>query len=272
MAEKKSREQEYEEMTVEELTQRFREAFFYTDEIDEMVYRELEQLQAALDKKQQKGQPQSADAFWARFSKEHAQELKQRTSGETRVKDAAKPGRYRTALRTALVAAAAVVFLTGVALAANSLGLWAWVPIWNAAAGRYEPAAQEDSGESPIPAALAELGITEPLYPAKLPEGFVITESHISEDPLVLVEQYARGKERLSITVTPTDGFRTAVYQKGNDPMYEYRSGSKVHFIFAVEGTITAIRYSENYVTTISGDFSLAEMNAIIDSYNYEVS
>ena len=175
-------------------------------------------------------------------------------------------------LRKVLIAAVIVVLLAGAALAADSLGLWAWVPKWNAAAGRYEPTVQEGMPERPIPAALAELGITEPVYPAKLPEGFVITESHISEDPLVLVEQYARGKERLSITVTPIDGFRTAVYQKGNDPMYEYRSGSKVHFIFAVEGTITAIRYSENYVTTISGDFSLAEMNAIIDSYNYEVS
>ena len=41
------------------------------------------------------------------------------------------------------------------------------------------------------------------MYPAKLPEGFVITESHISEDPLVMMEQYARGNERLSITITP---------------------------------------------------------------------
>ena len=36
-------------MTVEELEQRLRETFFYTDEIDESVYLELERLLAALE-------------------------------------------------------------------------------------------------------------------------------------------------------------------------------------------------------------------------------
>ena len=43
---------EYREMTVEELEQRLREAFFYTDRIDETVYAELERLRAALEEKQ----------------------------------------------------------------------------------------------------------------------------------------------------------------------------------------------------------------------------
>ncbi len=268
----------YEEMTLEELERQFREAFLCTDRLDEPLNRELEKMRQALDRKRPVERLYTPEESWAHFLEDNAEELTEWFGwAETGLdRPPARPeGRRVSAgrlLRRALIAAVIVVLLAGAALAADSLGLWAWVPRWNAAAGRYEPAAQEVSGESPIPAALAELGITEPVYPAKLPEGFVITETHISEDPLVLMEQYARGKDRLSITVTPTDGFRTAVYQKGNDTMYEYRSGSKVHFIFAVEGTITAIRYSENYVTTISGDFSLAEMNAIIDSYNYEVS
>ena len=257
----------YDEMTLEELERQFREAFLCTDRLDEPLNGELEKMRQALDRKRPVEQLYTPEESWAHFLEDNPEELAPFLHpAERRLRPVS------SLLRLGLIAAVIAVLLAGAALAADSLGLLAWVPRWNAAAGRYEPAAQEDSGESPIPAALAELGIAEPLYPAKLPEGFVITESHISEDPLVLVEQYARGKERLSITVTPTDGFRTAVYQKGNDPMYEYRSGSKVHFIFAVEGTITAIRYSENYVTTISGDFSLAEMNAIIDSYNYEVS
>ena len=268
---------EYDEMTAEELELELRKAFFCTDQIDGPLSEELERIREALDRKRPVEYLYTPEESWAQFRADHGDESgvlivpqEEPETGEIQVRAL----RHRTVpalLRRVLIAAAVVVVLTGAALAADSLGLWAWAPRWNAA-GRYEPAAQEVSGESPIPAALTELGITEPVYPSKLPEGFVLTESHISEEPLMLVEQYARGKDRLSITITPTDGFRTAVYQKGNDPMYEYRSGSKVHFIFAVEGTITAIRYSENYVTTISGDFSLAEMNAIIDSYNYEVS
>ena len=169
-------------------------------------------------------------------------------------------------LRKALIAAVIVVLLAGVALAADSLGLVAWVPKWNAAAGRYEPAAMEASGESPIQEALAELGITEPLYPAKLPESFVITESHISEDPLVLMEQYARGNERLSITITPIDGFKTVVYQKSGKPIREYRDSKSAHYMFENEGTITAIWYTKNYAVFISGNLCLDEITQIIDS------
>ena len=158
------------------------------------------------------------------------------------------------------------MFLTGVALAANSLGLWAWVPRWNAAAGRYEPAAQEVSGENPIPAALRELGITEPVYPARLPNGFVITESHISKEPPVLMEQYARGEKRFSITINSIEGFKTAVYQKSGEPVQEYYSGGAVHYIFAREGTITSLRYTDNYVTIVSGSIELEEIKNIIDS------
>ncbi len=259
--------QSYDDMPLEELERQFREAFLCTDRLDEPLNGELEKMRQALDRKRPVEQLYTPEEAWAHFLEDNPEELAPFLHpAERRLRPVS------SLLRLGLIAAVIAVLLAGAALAADSLGLLAWVPRWNAAAGRYEPAAQEVSGESPIPAALAELGITEPVYPAKLPEGFVITETHISKEPLVLVEQYARGKDRLSITVTPTDGFRTAVYQKANDSMYEYQSGSKVHFIFAVEGTITAIRYSENYVTTISGDFSLAEMNAIIDSYNYEVS
>ena len=259
--------QSYDDMPLEELERQFREAFLCTDRLDEPLNGELEKMRQALDRKRPVEQLYTPEESWAHFLEDNAEELTPFLHPAAR-----RPRPVSLLLRVGLIAAVIAVLLAGAALAADSLGLLAWVPRWNAAAGRYEPAAQEVSGESPIPAALAELGITEPVYPAKLPEGFVITETHISKEPLVLVEQYARGKDRLSITVTPTDGFRTAVYQKANDSMYEYQSGSKVHFIFAVEGTITAIRYSENYVTTISGDFSLAEMNAIIDSYNCEVS
>jgi hypothetical protein len=142
------------------------------------------------------------------------------------------------------------------------------VPRWNAAAGRFEPAAAGISGESPIPAALAELGITEPVYPGYLPEGFVITESHVSEEPLVLIEQYARGDKRLSITVTPIEGVKNTVYQKGGEPPREYRNGTAVHYVFESDMTVTAIWYTEHYTTTISGNVTRGEIKEIVDSIN----
>ena len=124
----------------------------------------------------------------------------------------------------------------------------------------------EVSGESPILSALTELEIAEPVYPAKLPKGFVLTESHISEDPLLLVEQYARGKERLSITITPVKAVKSTIYQKSGATVREYRSGAKAFFLFQNEGTITAVWFTKDYATTISADISVEEITAIIDS------
>ena len=263
------REKEYGEMTAEELEQRLRETFFYPDRIDDGIFRELESLREVLEKKKPMEYTHTARESWERFAADHGEEL----AGLDAPKAAAaapagKTGRkgvFLVLLRRGLIAAVIVVLLAGVALAADSLGLWAWVPQWNAA-GRYEPVRQEVSGEDPIPAALRSLGITEPVYPARLPKGFVITESHISEDPLVLMEQYARGDQRLSITVTPIDGFKSTVYQRSGEPMREYRSGQAVHYVFFTDGTITSIRYTKNYATTVSGDLPLEELKGIMDS------
>ena len=208
---------------------------------------------------------------WQEFMESRGEELAEFFGSDEAGPEKTQPRTARShlvsaLLRKVLIAAAVLVLLAGVALAADSLGLVAWVPKWNAAAGRYEPAAMEASGESPIQEALAELGITEPLYPAKLPESFVITESHISEDPLVLMEQYARGNERLSITITPIDGFKTVVYQKSGKPIREYRDSKSAHYMFENEGTITAIWYTKNYAVFISGNLRLDEITQIIDS------
>ena len=259
------RDRKYGEMTVEELEQRLRETFFYTDKIDDTVYLQLERLRTALEMKQPAAFDQTAEEFWERFRQEHGEEI-DRVCAAAGNNAVPQSRRRRGVLRSVLIAAVLVVLLAGAALAADSLGLWAWVPRWNAAAGRYEPAAMEVSGEGPILAALAELGITEPVYPAKLPEGFVITESHISEDPLVMVEQYARGNERLSITVTPVKGVKTAIYQKSGMPPQEYKSGKGVSYIFGNEGTITVVWNTRHYATTISGDIPMDEIKAIIES------
>ena len=268
------REKNYGDMTPEELERELREAFLCTDRIDGPLNEELEKLREALDRKRPVEYLYTPEESWEHFLADNREELAPflfpgEESEGAPLPERTGPRRARSLpapVRRVLIAAAMAALLGGAALAADSLDLRAWIPRWNAAAERYEPAAQESSGESPIPAALAELGIREPVYPSRLPEGFLLTESHISENPLVLVEQYARGDQRLSITVTPTDGFKTAVYQRGGEPVREYRSGKAVHYVFFTDGTITSIRYTQNYATTVSGDLPLEEMKGIMDS------
>ena len=152
------RKMKYEHMTAEELEQQLRDTFFCPDQIDESVYCELEDILDVLEDKQPLEDEPDPEEAWQRFMADRSEELAEFFGPEVKEQGYV---RFRTAraktvpalLRRALIAAVVVVLLAGAALAADSLGLWAWVPRWNAAAGRYEPAAQEVSGESPIPAA-----------------------------------------------------------------------------------------------------------------------
>ncbi len=274
---------EYGEMTVEELERELREVFFCTDRIDGPLSEELERIREALEQKRPAEYLFSPEESWARFREDHGEELARLLPSPSREASTGRPAdggsvrharasvknarpRPRALLRGFLVAAALVVLLAGAALAADSLGLWAWVPRWNAAAGRYEPLVLEDAREGTVLAALRELEITEPVYPTHLPEGFVITESRVSRDPLVLMEQYAKGDKRLSITITPLKGFETSLYQPGREDPREYRAGKAVHYMFRSEGTITAVWCTDHYAASVSGNLSLNEIKRIIDS------
>lgn len=269
----------YDDMTWEELQREFREAFFETDIIDDTVNDELEELQDALCKKRPVEYLYTPEESWEHYLIDKAEELEPFFSPETAVEAEKAKENTRTVrfwavpplLRRVLIAAVVVVLLAGAALAVGPQ-LWAWVPRWNASAGRYEPAAMEVSGESPILETLAKMGITESVYPAKLPDGFVITESRISEDPLVLMEQYARGDKRLSIIITPIKGFETVVYQKAGGSAQEYVSGKVVRYAFETENTITAVWYTKHYATTISGNITRKEIMGITDSIHEGVA
>ena len=81
-----------------------------------------------------------------------------------------------------------------------------------------------------------------------------------------MMEQYARGNERLSITITPVKAVKSTIFQKSGATVREYRSGAKAFFLFQNEGTITAVWFTKDYATTISANLSVEEITAIIDS------
>ena len=270
------RDRDYASLPPEELERRLREAFFYPDQIDETVFRELEGLREALEEKRPPEPGYTAEESWERFLEDRAEELEELWGPEEesapeparRTAERRKPRRFSALLRVGLASAALLFLLAGAALAADSLGLVAWIPRWNGT--QYAPVPAETAGT--LSALLAELEITEPVYPARLPKGFILTESRYSTDPLVLAEQYARGNDRLSILITPIMGFETAVYQKGGETAQEYRIGKAVHYVFEAENTVTAIWYTQHYATSISGNITREEIKGILDSMDERAS
>ena len=159
----------YDDMTLEELQQEFREAFFETDIIDDTVNDELEELQDALCKKRPVEFLYTPEESWEHYLIDKAEELEPFFSSEVaaeaeEAKENTRMVRFwavPTLLRRALIAAVVVVLLTGAALAADSLGLVAWIRGWSDNPERY---AQTGSGSpGPIKEALQDLGIDDPV-------------------------------------------------------------------------------------------------------------
>ncbi|MBR5677486.1 MAG: DUF4367 domain-containing protein [Paludibacteraceae bacterium] len=284
----------FDDYSVEELKNAYNRLFFLSD-LNDADLAELEQILAALQKKDPLTPSRSVDELWDEFQTLYAPnsaELGIRGSFDSEEVVSAEPEpdtaaevpsgtkitpiprkRHRKIIRIGLIAAALVVVLAATA-AAMGYNLWGWLPIWGdeelhfvAETPRQEATETVLHG---IPKALESLGITEPLYPTWLPEDLERTEMQIIEDPMLLFEKFTGNDRRLSITISPASGFETTVYQKtGNEPV-EYITHDVVHYIFDNTNELVSVWYTGNYTVLIAGNVSLDEMRKIIDSI-YEV-
>ena len=274
---------EYESMTVEELEQQLREAFFYTDQIDEQLTEELEQICEALDKKKPLEDLDTVEEYWKRFTKYYAGDMlsigiqndteQAETPRTWHPKEPmVKTRNYRKVLRVALIAVVLIALLAGATCVAGAFGynLWGWIPVWDANELHFVPITQEPVIATTISTALKQLNLDESLCPTWLPDGFVLTESQINAKPLILHEAYFNQDRYITITISSTDGFNETFYQKEDTTPTEYYVGNIVHYIFRNTNSVEAVWYTENYSVAIAGNVSEEEMIRIINSV-YEV-
>ena len=293
---------QYEDYSVEELRKALDTIMLYS-ELNDSDVAEMERILAVLRKKAPFPHPHTTEEMWAEFQADHAEELaalgirRNRDTEEVIEKDpeecadagaafvvpiasaekvqtvsaGAEPmhgKRSQKLMRTALIAAAVVVLMAVVTVAASAMGfnLWGWVPKWSDEDVRFVSEDTEKPYVEHIPDVLASMGITEPLYPTWLPDDFTRTESQVIEEPFFLHEKFEGNDRRLIITISPTSGSETAVYQKETDPPLEYLAGNTVHYIFDNTNEVSAVWNSENYTILIVGNISSEEMQRIIDS------
>ena len=284
----------YDDFSVDELKAALKNIFFYAGEFSAADMKEMDQIMAVLEKKEPLLQKYTAEESWKRFQETYGEELSSLGVRDTEevIQETAEvdssvvssipsiesvhPIRHRRMLRIGLIAAIVLVFMVAVAATASALGynLFGWVAKWSdedihfiTEGPQQEP--DEDDLQT-IPMVLASLGIADPLYPNWLPEDLMRTYYAIDKEPLLLHESFSNHERFLSITISPTTGSETAVYQKDDDPPEEYLVGSVVHYIFENMNEITVVWYTENYTTLIVGNVSCEEMRRIINSV-YEV-
>ncbi len=284
----------FDDLSVDELKEALKNTFFYSGEFSDADMEEMDQIMAVLDRKEPLDPLYSAEESLKQFKEAYGEELSSlgvRNTEEvmqeisaadsdavcsgSKVK-AVRPVRRRRLLRTAVVAASVIMVLVAIAATASAMGynLFGWVPKWNKDVLSFESEnRKEDPDEDDlqgIPEVLASLGIDESLYPTWIPEDLVWTDLVVDKDPLFLLEAFNNDNRFLSITISPTSGSETAMYQKGDNSPIEHFAGGVTHLIFQNASELTAVWYTEDYTVTIIGNITLDEMRKSIDSV-YEV-
>ena len=291
---------QYEAYSVEELKEALKAIFLFS-ELGDADIEEMDQIMAVLRKKAPFYHPHTTEEMWAEFQADYAEELanigvrknedteevvneapavdldgvrsEPEAEAESSAAVAVRMKNHRKVFRVGLIAAAVVALMAIIAITASAMGfnLWGWVPKWNSELLSFEAEESEQPKAKHISDVLSELGISESLYPSWLPEDLEQTEAILDSDPLFLLEAFHGGDRFLSITISPTYGSETAVYQKEGVSPLEYIAGNTVHYIFDNTTEIIAVWYTENYTTVIAGNISKEEMQIIIDSV-YEVN
>ena len=284
----------YDDYSVDELKEALKNTFFYAGEFSNADMEEMDQIMAALDRKEPLDPLYTAEESLKQFKETYSEELSsigvrktEEVMQEIPAADsnavcsgseakAVRLVRRRRLLRTAVVAAAIVMILVAIAATASALGynLFGWVPKWNSdvlSFGEEGNAPNELYDSSPIVVALAKLGIDEPLYPHWLPEGFELDASIIETEPVFLHEGYCNGSRYLTISIQPSSSANMIIFEKDTSPLTEYVKGNVVHFIFFDDDQITASWHTGNYIVYFSGNVSIDETERIIDSIYDEV-
>lgn len=279
----------YDDLSVDELKEALKNNFFYSGEFSDADMEEMDQIMAALDRKEPLEPLYTAEESLKQFKEAYGEELSslgvrntEEVMQETPAADSdvvcsvsevkmVRPMRRRRLLRVALVAAATIVILFAIAATASAMGynILGWVPKWNndvLGFGEEETQENELHDSYKIPSALEQLGITEPVYPHWLPEDFDLSISVIETDPFFLHEGYSDGNRYLSITIEPASQIEAGVLEKDDSTPYEYCVNNQTHYIVSDNDQYSATWESDSLKVVIMGNISLEEMKQIIDS------
>ena len=122
--------------------------------------------------------------------------------------------------------------------------------------------------------AVVELGVTDPVVPMWLPEGYSLVECKVERTP-VMTRLHARFFDDDNPIVFNIDIYSEDAshkYQKNEEPMDKHESGNTIHFLFGNNDSITALWMLDNIESYISANCQEDTICKILDSiYTMEV-
>lgn len=122
-----------------------------------------------------------------------------------------------------------------------------------------------------LQAALDECGITEPVVPTKITDGFQLVRVTVEESPEFyttnLNAYYENDIDKsISISIVKWDSQESYSYEKDETNVIPYVVGETTHYIFENNNRTVATWYVGTLECSIKADVPLAEMEKMIDS------
>ncbi len=222
---------------------------------------------AELDKRAPITQEITAEQSLEDFHEKHAVLFEQPATAPA--KKRRRPGRY-------LVLIAAVIAVVGL-LAVQATGgevfgkLARWSDdLFGISSGYKEVAMERDPEYAQLQQALEDAGITVPLVPKYLPEGYVQKEFYTIDDIGAVYARYECADAAFSIQIERTELYQNEEMQKINKSPEMVRIDDVEHYIMVNNGTYKAVWENGKYICTIYGVTQKEELCTMIESIYME--
>lgn len=218
------------------------------------------------------------------FFTEEAEDRQPSPCSETSARPGRRPRRRMSNLLVAVLAAAALLagMMTAQAMGLDVFGTLArWTDeefqftAYPAAvehpSPQDRPAVNETISFDNLEAALETYGITTPLLPTWLPEGFVCAEASVVGSTMITFYDalYKKGDERIGLGINeanPGEQQVFAVYEKNENEVVCYECNGIKHYIFYNVGNTVISWVNGEFECYIDGYFDLGTAEKIIDS------
>lgn len=183
-----------------------------------------------------------------------------------------RPLKGHRLMRVAFVAAVVTVILLAGTITASAFGfdLWGTIAKWTRETFGFTSESPIENPESydSLQAALSKYGITEPLAPSWIPDGYKMSSIDVSETPVKIkfIAAYNNNSDQLLISVTDIFNGNSGTFEKDDNDVTVYVAGNIEHYIMSNNGRGKAVWASKSYECSISGNISETEIEKMIDS------
>lgn len=196
------------------------------------------------------------------------------------VPEAAKPEKKPLRWMRGLTAAAAVlafVILGSVTASAFGFNIWKAVAVWAQETFRLESDVKAES-ELPDPGivlpyasleeAIYALELKTGIVPTWIPEGYVLTDIRIDENPMrkKYIGVYSNGEKEIKIVVQSYQNAYPEQIEQSDGTEETYVSNGVIFHFFEDIDTLQAVWIQDSYECYVSGSLTVEQMEMMIDS------